>query len=335
MIVPTLARLIVREHLYKPIRGKVLTLGRQTITMTYEQTIELFRQEGYVPPLEVTEGIVINHDQKTRVGKKGTNFITDDVFFGLLGVKELTVIDVSEYEGATILHDLNKPIPQSLYEQFDFIIDGGTFDHMFDIRTAFENVVKMLKIGGRIFQWNAASNFTGAAYISFGPDLFYDYYVLNQFVDCKVYVAEVDTLSQRELWDFYEFEGRDEYSHLRSERIQMIVVLAEKGTSSTWDRMPIQVQYRDAYLGEPYRTGKRLIQESERQPLIGRGGLTLQEQREQEQRDSHDLKQLLLIQLKGIIPDKWKRRIPQMLKTLVYTLLEEKKIDGYRYVGRI
>lgn len=333
MIVPTLARLIVREHLYKPIEGKVLALGRQTIAMSYEQVIELLQQEGYMPPKHVLEEIEITYDQTTRVGK-GTNYITDEMFFGLLGVKELLVLDVSEYEGCDIVHDLNKPIPESLYGQFDFIIDGGTFDHLFDVRTAFENVAKLLRDGGRIFQWNAASNFTGAAYISFGPDLFYDYYVLNQFVDCKVYVAEVDSIGQRAQWDFYEFEGHDKYSHLRSERIQMVVVLAEKGPSSTWDRMPIQAQYRDAHLWVPYRTGKRMMQESERKPLIGYGGSALPDT----QRSSRTLRRLL-IRLRGIIPSRWKRKIPLKLKTRVNALLsndpEQRIARGYRYVGRI
>jgi SAM-dependent methyltransferase len=334
MIVPTLARLIIREHLYKPIHGKVLTLGRQTIAMTYEQVIEMLQQEGYTPSQQVLSEIVITQDQKTRVGK-GTDFITDEVFFRLFGVKELLALDVSEYEGCDIVHDLNRPIPESLCGQFDFIIDGGTFDHLFDIRTAFENVVKLLRAGGRILQWNAASNFTGAAYLSFGPDLFFDYYVANQFADCKVYVAELDSISQSELWEFYEFEGHDQYSHLRSGRIQVVVVLAEKGPSSTWDRMPVQAQYRDAHLWGPYRTGKKLIQESGRKPLMGHGGLALPDT----QRDSHGLKQMLL-HLRGRIPGKWKGRIPMKLKTKVNALLQEKgtqekRITGFRYVGRI
>lgn len=329
MIVPTLARLIVREHLYKPIQGKVLTLGHQTIAMSHEQAIELLNQEGYTPPQQVLREISSTQDQTTRVGK-GSGFVTDEVFFGLLGVKELHALDISAYEDADIVHDLNKAIPESLYGQFDFIIDGGTFDHLFDIRVAFENIVKLLRIGGRIFQWNAASNFTGAAYLSFGPDFFYDYYVLNQFADCKVYVAEVDSISQGELWDFYEFEGHDQYSHFRSERIQMVVVLAEKGPFSTWDKMPVQAQYRDAHLWVPYRTGKRLIQESDRKPLIGYGGLALPDT----QRDSRGLRQLL-IQLRRRIPGKWKRRIPLNLKTKVNALLQEQELTGYRYVGRI
>lgn len=329
MIVPTLARLIVREHLYKPIRGTVLTLGNQMIAMSYRQVIELLQQEGYVVPDHILEETAATQDQKTRYGKE-TTFINDKVFFSLLGIKVLHAMDVSNYEGADIVHDLNKPIPETLYEQFDFIIDGGTFDHLFDVRTGFENVVKMLKTGGRVFQWNAASNFTGAAYLSFGPDIFYDYYVLNRFVDCKVYVAEVDSISQGESWDFYEFEGSDYYAHLRSSRIQMIVVLAEKGPSSTWDKMPVQAKYRDEFLWEPYRASKQTIQQSGRKPFVGLGELashTLVRQWVY-----HRLRKLL-IYLQRTIPAQWQRRISFRLKTKVHDMVQDS--TGYRYVGRI
>lgn len=335
MIVPTLARLIVREHLYNPIYGTVLTLGRQTIAMTYEQVLELLQQEGYVVPDHILSETQVTQDQKTRYGKD-TTFISDNVFFGLLGIKDLLAMDVSSYEDADILHNLNEPIPETLYGQFDFIIDGGTFDHCFDVRTAFENVVRMLKPNGRIFHWNAASNFTGAAYLSFGPDIFYDYYILNQFADCKVYVAEVDRLSQSELWNLYEFEGGGQYSHFRSARIQMVIVLAEKSSSSTWDRMPVQAQYRDESLWNSYRTGLRLIQKSNRKPWGVEKGLALPNTgiRFQMRRGFNTLKNLL-IQMRGIIPDKWKRKIPLKLKIKVNAVLQNQEIRGYRYVGRI
>lgn len=338
MIVPTLARLIVREHLYKPIQGKVLTLGRQTIAMSKEQVIEVLQQEGFEVPNRILEKTAAAYDKKTRVGK-GTTFTSDEVFFGLLGIKELFTMDISSYEGADIVHDLNKPIPETLYGQFDFIIDGGTFDHLFDVRTAFENVVKMLKTDGRVFQWNAASNFTGGTYLSFGPDLFYDYYVLNQFVDCKVYVVEVDSTSQGELWDFYEFEGSDWYDYLRSSRMQMVVVLAEKGPSSTWDRMPVQAQYRDEFLWEPYRRGKQLIQKSDRNIMEKRRGLAALLDTHTETRISR-IKEAVDTAARRI-PDKWKRRIPLKLKNMINTVLQEKeaketkKTPGFRYVGRI
>ena len=324
-IVPTVARLIIQEHCYKPIQGKVLTLGRQTIAMSYEQVIELLQQEGYIIPKIILSEVEPTYDQSTR-GGKGTRSIDDKTFFKLLGIKDVLTMDVSDYENADIIHDLNRPIPESLYEQFDFIIDGGTFDHLFDVRVAFENVVKLLKPGGRIFQWNAASGFTGAAYLSFGPDLFYDYYVLNQFADCKVYIAEVDSLSQGEAWEFYEFEGADVYAQFQSNRIQMVVVLAEKGPYSTWDRIPVQAQYRDAYLWQPYRTGKSLIQQSDRKPLVGQRAISLPKKH---LLYSRGLRKLLRY-FRDIIPSNWKGKIPQKLGNKINAILL-----GYRYVGRI
>lgn len=268
MIVPTLARMIIREHLYKPIRGKVLTLGRQTISMTYLQLLQLLVQEGMPVTEDKLKSIRVSNDQKTRVGG-GSSFVSDDVFFSLLGVETVNIMDVTDYEGADIIHDLNKQVPEYLEGQFDFIIDGGTFDHICDIRIAFENVVKMLKKEGRIFQWNAASNFTGSAYLSFGPDFFYDYYVVNQFSDCRVYLAEVDEISQDEFWDIYRFDGLNQYGHFQSDRILMVLVLAEKGPSSTFHALPIQAQYRDESLWNAYNKSKDSISSSRRLPFIG------------------------------------------------------------------
>ena len=268
MIVSTVAKLLVREHLHKPLPDNVLTLGRQTISMSYEQVLELFKQEGYIPPEKILDNIKPYLDEETRYGK-GNNYITDKVFFGLLGIKNIKSMDVTDYENADIIHNLNYPIPNDLIGQFDFIIDGGTFDHLFDVRVAFENIVKLLRPGGRILQWNAASNFTGAAYISFGPDMFFDYYTINRFADCKVYIAEVNDPGQQEFWDFFIFDGNSEYALFKSNKFQMTVVFAEKDLDSTGDIMPVQRQYRDERLTEFFENSRHNIQKSNRKFWCG------------------------------------------------------------------
>lgn len=334
MIGPTLARMIVREHLYMPIQGKVLTLGRQTIAMTYEQFIELLQQEQFPLDQDKLNQITITKDQKTRSGKE-TSYISDDVFFNLLGIKDFHAMDVSSYEGADIIHDLNERIPESLRDQFDFIIDGGTFDHLVDVRTAFENVVQMLKVGGRVFQWNAASNFTGQAYISFGPDLFYDYYVLNQFADCKVYIAEVDGCTQPESWDLYEFEGSAQFKHFQSKRVLITVVLAEKGLSSTYDRIPIQARYRDTHFWEDYRNSQKKIHLSKRRSFVG----TRVPRRVKGGSVEWTIPKLLSVNFKekGFV---WvcKKSISRFFLFLSQSFNKEnenKEIKGFKYIGKI
>ncbi len=325
MIVPSIARLIIREHLYKPIQGNVLTLGRQTIDMSFDEVIELFKQEGYTPPKNIINEATITYDKRTRHIGDETNFITDTLFFELLGIKNIVAMDVSKYESAEIIHDLNNPVPKELYNNFDFIIDGGTFDHIFDIKTAFENVVKMLKDGGRVLQWNAASNFTGTVYTSFGPDLFYDYYVVNKFIDCKVYVVEVDSISQRNDWDFYEFKGDEGFSHFKSNNIQMILVLAEKGPVSTSNLMPVQSHYRDANLWRPYNESKKIIQSSLR-PFFTKTPVN-----NKLPTRKHNLKPIFIMYIEKIK----EKGLVWCINKFISNRKKEKILKGYRYIGKI
>lgn len=332
MIVPTVAKLLVREHLYKPLPDNVLTLGRQTITMSYEQVLELFKQEGYIPPKEILDNIKIYLDEETRCGK-GNNYITDKVFFGLLGIKNIKSMDVTNYENADIIHNLNYPIPNELIGQFDFIIDGGTFDHLFDIRVAFENVVKLLRHGGRILQWNAASNFTGAAYISFGPDMFFDYFMLNRFADCKVYIAEVNEMGQQEFWDFFIFDGNSEYDLLKSNKFQMTVVFAEKDLDTTWNQMPVQRQYRDKRLNEIFENSRQNIQKSTRKFWRGNNP----QKNTSTLNTNKNFKQYIKNCLLKYTPKLIRKHMPPNISNFVIRRLNDKKqnAEGFYYVGRI
>ena len=76
----------------------------------------------------------------------------------MLGLRSLRALDFSDYEGADLIHDLNRPIPDSLRDRFDLIIDAGTTEHVFDVRQALTNYADMLRVGGRIFHSSPANN---------------------------------------------------------------------------------------------------------------------------------------------------------------------------------
>src|SRR5687768_5766160 len=76
---------------------------------------------------------------------------SDDFIRGFLGAHTIAVLDYSPYEGATIVHDLNQPIPAEYWGQFDAIIDGGSLEHVFNFPVAMSNLMRMLKIGGQVF----------------------------------------------------------------------------------------------------------------------------------------------------------------------------------------
>jgi hypothetical protein len=82
-------------------------------------------------------------------------------------------LDASAYEGAEIIHDLNKPIPDNLVGRFDLVIDGGTLEHVFNFPAALENAMKMVKVGGHLFLMTPANNQCGHGFYQFSPELFF------------------------------------------------------------------------------------------------------------------------------------------------------------------
>lgn len=93
--------------------------------------------------------------------------------FSLLGAREISSLDYSSYENATILHDLNSPIPKELHERFSVVYDGGTLEHVFNIPQAFKNCMEMVKVGGHFLQVNEANNFMGHGFWQFSPELLF------------------------------------------------------------------------------------------------------------------------------------------------------------------
>jgi len=81
------------------------------------------------------------------------------------------VLDISPYEGATILHDLNLPVPPELHERFTCVFDGGTTQHLFDLPQAFLNIMRMLKPGGMFVSATVANNYLGHGLYQFSPEL--------------------------------------------------------------------------------------------------------------------------------------------------------------------
>jgi hypothetical protein len=93
--------------------------------------------------------------------------------FSLLGAKQVSSVDISDYEGATHIHDFNQPLPASLAGQFSVVHDGGTIEHVFNIPQAFKNCMEMLRVGGHFIQLNNANNYMGHGFWQFCPELIY------------------------------------------------------------------------------------------------------------------------------------------------------------------
>ena len=258
MILQAMAKMILQEHAYKPITGKVLCLGPQEICMSPDEVDELLKDVPNLQPRSESKVEPAMHPGYYRA----------DYFFSRFTTEDLESLDVDETPSATFVHDLNNPIPDRLCNQYDFIVDGGTFDHLFNLGIALDNVTKMLKPGGRVFQYNAASNYLGKAYVMFGPNLFYDYYTLNGFTDCKVYIARETVREVNAPWEvFYLPNGHTK--GLNCEKRKMVIVIAEKGHEGQGGALPVQGPYRLGDLVDEFDNLEKVTQESERPILWG------------------------------------------------------------------
>lgn len=94
-------------------------------------------------------------------------------FFSLLGAQEITSLDYSSYEDASVIHDMNLPVPHELRDRFSVVYDGGTIEHVFNIPQAFKNCMDMVEVGGHFVQTNVANNWTGHGFWQFSPELLF------------------------------------------------------------------------------------------------------------------------------------------------------------------
>jgi hypothetical protein len=93
-------------------------------------------------------------------------------FFRLLGAEGLTSLDASGFEGATLLHDLNRPIPEEWRARYSVVFDGGTLEHVFNYPTGLRNCLEMVAVGGHFLTITPANNYMGHGFYQFSPELY-------------------------------------------------------------------------------------------------------------------------------------------------------------------
>jgi hypothetical protein len=94
-------------------------------------------------------------------------------FFALLGAARVSSIDVSAYEGATYVHDLNMALPDHLRGQFSLVFDGGSIEHIFNVPAALKGCMEMVRLGGHFAQVTVANNFMGHGFWQISPELIF------------------------------------------------------------------------------------------------------------------------------------------------------------------
>ena len=155
--------------------GRTLTIGRQLLFLSPRQIKKLLRTG--------------------RPGNGGKQGIGADVAWPFpafaerlltaMGATSVDSLDYAAYEGATVLHDLNQPLPEELKDQWDTVIDSGTIEHVFDFPQAMRTYMELVKPGGSLILMTTANNFFGHGFYQFSAELFFRIFTRENGFDLK------------------------------------------------------------------------------------------------------------------------------------------------------
>lgn len=241
-------KLILEECKKRPFKGRALLLGNQYYFQNMEDTKE--NLEEY--KLNYDSSLLsVSEDPKQREGK----FVDFPSILKSLNIVEVDIMDFSDYEGANIIQDLNTLIKNhNIFEKYDLIIDGGTLEHVFHVPNAFENLFKLLKIGGRILHFAPSSNHVDHGFYMFSPTLFHDYYTTNDYIINEIYLYSYRADNLYGFWTLYEyFPGALHKLQLGGldNKMYGVYCVCEKKAETTYNKIPQQTMYsKNLWIGD-------------------------------------------------------------------------------------
>ncbi len=196
---------------------RVATIGRQSLEVGADEIAAFFRARGR-PDLAATwqEGSAEKY--------------CEGLLKSAFGAKEVQSFDASDYEQATIVHDMNRPLATPA--RFPVVLDFGTLEHVFNVAVAFDNVAALCAEGGHILHVLPGNNLAGHGFYQFSPEFFFQVYAQERgYAGTRVFaVVAGDSEHWYEIRSPREARGR---VNLTSKRPFYLLVLTKKENEAT------------------------------------------------------------------------------------------------------
>ena len=141
--------------------GDMVTIGRMDFLCSFPMIEQAFDRYG----------VAVTRDDISRFYTAADQF--SEPILEFLGSRSVQSLDMSDFEGATIVHDLSEPIPDQHKKRVDLVFDSGTLEHVFNFPQAIRNCMEMAKVGGHVICVTPANNYLGHGFYQFSPELFY------------------------------------------------------------------------------------------------------------------------------------------------------------------
>ena len=248
-----------------PLAGSILVLGKQDTWITQAMLRRCAACAGVRlrdVPLEISP--------KREYARRG--YLTDESVLRAIGFTEYSSLDVSGYEGADIIHDLNAAeVPARLESRFDAVLDAGTLEHVFHVPNALRAIGTMLRVGGRAVHLSPASNFVDHGFYMFSPTLLWDFYAANGYELCEMRLVRITQRHWAAPWEVFEYvPGAMETVGFGGLDGGMFNVwsVARKSALSTTDVVPQQNSYIQIWQREEHDGARAAL--AARRPGIAR-----------------------------------------------------------------
>ena len=242
-----------------------LLISQNAVYATEKQVFDIFNKSK----LNISK-VPNDINKKNKIiswkGTKKDKNINADYLMKLLGSKKTQCCDVSSYEKPDFILDLNKPVPKSMHNKFNNVVDTGTFEHVFNTPQVLDTYCKILKKKGYLVISTTCSNLIDHGFYSFSPTFFFDYFEQNGFVikNCFLkkyspYLFELDS-------KIYIYSDRGTEIPFISNKAVEIIVIAKKIKNYKKQKFPTQFVYRN--MDGWKKKNKKLIKISKSKEII-------------------------------------------------------------------
>ena len=168
--------------------------------------------------------------------------------------------DASEYQGATVLQDMNLPLAERNFPhrgRYDVLIDGGSLEHFFNVPQALQNYHDLLGTNGVIYIMTNANNHFGHGFYQFSSELFYrvfsaenGYQIIECFLEKHPYLA-AEVSSRRRVYTAPDPGDRGRRTQFTSCSPVLIHAIARKLQDGPLAPSIIQSDYQAIWQNEP------------------------------------------------------------------------------------
>ncbi len=150
--------------------GKTISIGRQDLAVS-QSAIKSFFGSG------------LSYKQDKYI---------DNLLLDFFGASSIDSVDNSDYEQASIIHDMNLPLSDAMHCCYDTVIDGGSLEHIYNLPQALKNCSLLCRPGGQIIHILPAINHCGHGFWQFSPELFFSLYSIeNGYIDTEIFLCDI------------------------------------------------------------------------------------------------------------------------------------------------